>query len=127
MAELKVGLVGAGWMGKAHAMSYRTQRLAFDGKPATARAGVEAGYRFSVPPSIVRSPQKQKLVRHLPLEHLLLESDSPVLGPDRDVRNEPCNVWLSCREIAAIKGVSMEAVAEATTANARALFPGAFR
>ena len=100
---------------------------AFDGKAATARAGVEAGYRFSVPPSIVRSPQKQKLVRHLPLEHLLLESDSPVLGPDRDVRNEPCNVWLSCREIAAIKGVSMEAVAEATTANARALFPRAFR
>ena len=39
---------------------------AFDGKAATARAGVEAGYRFSVPPSIVRSPQKQKLVRHLP-------------------------------------------------------------
>ena len=87
---------------------------------------MEAGYCFSVPPSIVRSPQKQKLVRHLPLEHLLLESDSPVLGPDKDVRNEPCNVWVSCREIAAIKGVSVEEVAETTTANARRLFPRAF-
>ena len=59
MAELKVGLVGAGWMGKAHAMSYRTQRLAFDGNPASAvlevvadaneeiaaRAAAEMGFR----------------------------------------------------------------------------------
>ena len=36
MTELKVGLVGAGWMGKAHAMSYRTARLAFGGKPVAA-------------------------------------------------------------------------------------------
>ena len=42
---------------------------AFDGKATTARAAIEAGYYFSIPPSIVRSPQKQKLVRHLPLEH----------------------------------------------------------
>ena len=99
---------------------------AFDGKAATARAGVEAGYYFSVPPSIVRSPQKQKLVRHLPLEHLLLESDAPVLGPEKDVRNEPCNVWLSCQHIAAIKGMTVEEVARTTTANARRLFPRAF-
>ena len=100
---------------------------AFDGKAATARAGIEAGYFFSIPPAIVRSPQKQKLVRHLPLEHLLLESDAPVLGPEKDVRNEPCNVWLSCRHIAAIKGVPVEEVARITTANAKRLFPRAFQ
>ena len=100
---------------------------AFDGKAASARAGIEAGYYFSIPPSIVRSPQKQKLVRHLPLERLLLESDSPVLGPEKDVRNEPCNVWLSCRLIAAIKGLPVDEVARATTANAKRLFPRAFQ
>ena len=100
---------------------------AFDGKAATARAGLEAGYYFSIPPSIVRSPQKQKLVRHLPLEHLLLESDAPVLGPEKEVRNEPCNVWLSCQHIAAIKGVPVDEVARVTTANARRLFPRAFQ
>ena len=99
---------------------------AFDGKAATARAAIEAGYYFSIPPSIVRSPQKQKLVRHLPLEHLLLESDAPVLGPDKDVRNEPCNVWLSCQHIATIKGVPVDEAARITTTNAKHLFPRAF-
>jgi TatD DNase family protein len=99
---------------------------AFDGKAATAQAGIEAGYYFSVPPSIVRSPQKQKLVRQLPIEHLLLESDSPVLGPEKDQRNEPCNVWIACTTIATLKGLPVEEVAEITTANARRLFPRAF-
>lgn len=99
---------------------------AFDGKAAAAMAGIEAGYYFSIPPSIVRSPQKQKLVRHLPIERLLLESDAPVLGPDQDQRNEPHNVWLSCMQIAAIKGLPVEEVAYITTTNARQLFSRAF-
>jgi len=99
---------------------------AFDGKAASAREGMEAGYYFSIPPSVVRSPQKQKLVRHVPLDCLLLETDSPVLGPDPDTRNEPANVAVACRAVAELKGVSPETVADITTANARRLFPRAF-
>jgi TatD DNase family protein len=99
---------------------------AFDGKAATALEGVEAGYAFSIPPSVVRSPQKQKLVRRLPLESLLLETDSPVLGPDPEARNEPANVVVACRAVAELKAVTPETVARVTTDNARRLFPRAF-
>jgi len=99
---------------------------AFDGKAEAATDGVEAGFFFSIPPSVVRSAQKQKLVRSLPLECMLLETDSPVLGPDPGVRNEPMNVMIACQAVADLKGVPPEDVARITTENARRLFPRAF-
>ncbi len=99
---------------------------AFDGKASAALEGVRAGYFFSIPPSVVRSAQKQKLVRQLPLESLLLETDAPVLGPDPTVRNEPRNVTVSCQAVADLKGIAPQEIARITTENARRLFPRAF-
>ncbi len=99
---------------------------AFDAKTGAALEGAAAGYFFSIPPSVVRSVQKQKLVRALPLDLLLLETDSPVLGPDPTARNEPRNIRIACQALADLKGVTFEEVAERTTANARQLFPRAF-
>ena len=98
------------------------QLHAFDGKASTAMPAVEAGYFFSVPPSVVRSRQKQKLVKHLPLGCLLVETDSPVLGPDPQVRNEPANLSLAVKAIAGIKGISEQQVAEAVAANTVRLY-----
>lgn len=100
----------------------RVQLHAFDGRAARAEPAVEAGYFFSVPPSIVRSPQKQKLVRRLPLSCLLLETDSPVLGPARDQRNEPANVLVSLKAIAKLKGLAEEEVASAVRENTLRLY-----
>ena len=104
----------------------RVQMHAFDGKPSSAMPAVEAGYFFSVPPSIVRSRQKQKLVARLPLSCLLLETDSPVLGAVREERNEPANVRISLEQIAEIKGLPVEEVAAAVTQNTRRLYGECF-
>lgn len=100
----------------------RVQLHAFDGKAASALPAVDAGYFFSIPPSVVRSPQKQKLVKRLPLSCLMIETDSPVLGPLREERNEPSNVILSAKAIAELKNISSAKVIEATYNNTCQLY-----
>ena len=100
----------------------RVQMHAFDGKASAALPAVEAGYFFSIPPSVVRSRQKQKLVKQLPLSTILVETDSPVLGPDVGVRNEPANLAVSIQAISKIKGVPVEDVVAAVDLNARRLY-----
>jgi TatD DNase family protein len=100
----------------------KVQLHAFDAKFGAALPAVEAGYFFSVPPSIVRSEQKQKLVRHLPLSSLLVETDSPVLGPLPQGRNEPAHVTIAVKAISELKGVSETEVIEAVAENTRRLY-----
>ena len=100
----------------------RVQMHAFDGKAGAALPAVEAGYFFSIPPSVVGSRQKQKLVKRLPLACLLVETDSPVLGPIPAMRNEPANLSISIQTIAQIKNVPEEAVMEAVSENTRRLY-----
>ena len=104
----------------------RIQMHAYDGKFSTALSAVEAGYFFSIPPSIVRSEQKQKLVRNLPLSCILIETDSPVLGAMPRERNEPANARIAVRAIAEIKGIREEAVMEAVAENTHELYGAAF-
>ena len=100
----------------------RVQMHAFDGKAAAALPAVESGYFFSIPPSVTRSRQKQKLVKRLPLACLLIETDSPVLGPTPDERNEPANIRQSVKAIAALKDISEEAVIDAVRENTERLY-----
>ncbi len=95
---------------------------AFDGKSGDALAAAKKGYFFSIPTSVVHSDQKQKLVRLLPLESMMLETDSPVLSPVRGERNEPANLVHSARKIAEIKRIQVEKVIETTSVNASRFF-----
>ena len=100
----------------------KVQLHAFDGKATSALPGVEAGFFFSIPPSIVRSQQKKKLVRTLPISCLLVETDSPVLGPEPQTRNEPSNALLAVRAIAEIKDIDEAEVREETYENTLRLY-----
>jgi TatD DNase family protein len=63
-------------------------------------------------------------VRTIPMDRLLLETDCPYMTPHphRGQRNEPAYTALVAKTVAEVKGISLEAVADATTANARTIF-----
>jgi TatD DNase family protein len=65
-----------------------------------------------------------KLVDRVPLEQILLETDSPFLSPEpfRGKRNEPSYLIYSAEKIAQIKGIPIEKLAEVSSENARNLF-----
>ena len=100
----------------------RVQMHAYDGKAGAALPAVEAGYFFSIPPSVARSRQKQKLVKKLPLACLLIETDSPVLGPSPNERNEPANLSLSIKAIAELKDISEAEVIAVVSDNTEKLY-----
>jgi len=63
-------------------------------------------------------------VKYVPLESMLIETDSPYLSPDpfRGKSNEPANVKIVAENIALIKGISFEQVADLTTKNFKNFF-----
>lgn len=65
-----------------------------------------------------------KVVQHINLANVILETDSPYLSPvpQRGKRNESANLVYIASRIAEIKGISVQEVASVTTANATKLF-----
>jgi TatD DNase family protein len=57
-----------------------------------AREIAEAGHYFSSPANARRSESFTRMLETLPRDRLLLETDCPYLGPERDRDNEPANV-----------------------------------
>lgn len=66
----------------------------------------------------------REVARSVPLDRLLVETDSPYLAPEpkRGKRNEPAWVRHTAERLADVHGISIEQLAEATTANAERLF-----
>ena len=98
----------------------------FSGSMEDAEALLEMGYFISVggPLTYPANDSLRSIVRHIPLDRILLETDCPYLSPQgrRGKRNEPANVAYVALEIARLCGLSEEEVGAITTANAKRLF-----
>ena len=67
--------------------------------------------------------QAEKFFKNIPFENVLLETDSPALGPERGVRNHPKNVVLAAESFARSRGLEIGVVKDLTSFNASKLFP----
>ena len=86
---------------------------------------IELGYLISIHTSVThpKATQLQDVARAVPLEYLVLETDSPYGAPQRHrgKRNEPAYVVEAAACVAELKGVQVEQVATVTTRNAERL------
>ncbi|MBB4826798.1 TatD DNase family protein [Sporosarcina luteola] len=98
----------------------------FSGSVETARECIDMNFMISLggPVTFKNAKMPKQVATDIPLEHLLIETDAPYLAPhpNRGKRNEPAFVTLVAEEIARLKNVPLEEVAETTTRNALKLF-----
>ena len=76
------------------------------------------------PVTFKNAHDRKEVVREIPLDRILLETDAPYLTPHphRGRRNEPAYIPLIAAEIAELQATSQDEVAAITTANAKNLF-----
>lgn len=94
--------------------------------------GLAFGFNGLIFKDVPALPNPKEIIAALPLERIVLETDSPYLAVPAEVltkagaafveRNEPLFVQYVAEEIARIKGISVDEVASITTANAKSLF-----
>lgn len=98
----------------------------FSGDLAMAERAIALGFYISVsgPVTYRNARELPDIVRVLPLNRLLLETDCPYLAPDphRGKRNEPAYVRLVAERVAELRGLAWAELARATTANTYKLF-----
>lgn len=103
----------------------------FTGTAELARAALELGFFISVSgiATFKKADALRETLRGVPLERLLVETDAPYLAPQpfRGKRNEPAFVTNTAAMLAELKGVSADALAEATSRNFFSLFTRAKR
>ncbi len=98
----------------------------FSGSPETAKRCLDMNFYISLggPVSCKNAVKPKEVATEVPLDRLLIETDCPYLAPHpfRGKRNEPSYVKLVAEQIAALKEISLDEVAKATTENANRLF-----
>lgn len=94
----------------------------FSGSSETAREYVRMGFyiSFAGPLTFKKAPHLWEAAQAVPLERLLVETDSPYLAPEplRGRRNEPANVVWVLKKMAELRGLSPEEMARITWENA---------
>jgi TatD DNase family protein len=97
----------------------------YTGTSSVLRDIVSHGYFVSATPAVEYHEEHRRAVKEIPLERLLLETDSPVVyrrGSEFEYESKPADILRSLRGVAELRGVGEAQIAEATTDNALNFF-----
>ena len=97
----------------------------YAGTSSVLRDIVSQGYFISATPAVEYHGEHRRAVKEIPLERLLLETDSPVIygrGNEFEYEARPADVLRTLKGVSSLKGVSEAQIAEITTDNALKFF-----
>jgi TatD DNase family protein len=97
----------------------------FTGNLAQAEKAISMGFMLGIGGVVTfKNSGLDKVLEHINIKHLVLETDSPYLAPTplRGKRNDSRNIKLICDKLAQIQALSFSQVAQITTKNAQTLF-----
>ena len=95
----------------------------YSGSGKTAKRIIENdNYFMSFSTMLCYSSKHQELIKEIPLNNILTETDSPYLAMTKEERNEPSNIVNAVKKIAEIQNEDIQTVDEITTSNARKVF-----
>lgn len=96
----------------------------FTGGETLLEAGLDSGWYVSFSGILTFAPELEALARRVPLDRLLVETDSPYLAPvpRRGQRNEPANLVHTLEKLAAVRGIDLGEVARVTGRNAERFY-----
>ncbi len=104
---------------------------AFNGSRQQADEFIKLGFKlgFGGAMTFPRASRIRELAASLPLDAIVLETDAPDIPPEwlSGARNAPDQLPRIARALADLRGVAVEAIAEATTSNATMVLPGLMR
>ena len=86
------------------------------------REAEKHGWYFSIPANARNSESFSKLLRSLPIDQLLTETDAPYLAPQRGERNEPMHVKGTVEYLAELRGLSFDEASRIVAKNYSTLF-----
>lgn len=99
----------------------------FSGNKEQAEKAISLGFKLGIGGVLTyKNSGLAQTIADIDMKHLVLETDSPYLAPvpHRGKRNESSYITLVAQKLAEIKNISIEEVAEITTANAKEVFLG---
>ncbi len=98
----------------------------YSGSAEMAKELVKLGFYISIAGQVTfkNAPKVREVVASVPVERLLIETDSPYLTPEpfRGKRNDPSKVKFTCEKIAEIKGLTLEETAKITLQNGKTFY-----
>jgi TatD DNase family protein len=94
----------------------------FAGNMEETKRVIDSDWLISIPTAVTNRKKHRRIARNIPLENIVVETDTPFLSPIPGKKNEPANIKYAIEEIAKLKDLTFQEVDKVTSNNAQEFY-----